>query len=203
MTLEERLDPSRAALIVVDMQVDFCDPEGVIGRAYHLDVAGAQGILNTVRALAQAARRAGVPVVYTLMQNDDSTESPAFAGRSLLAGKSEVCRTGSPGARLWGVEPGPGDILITKHRHSAFHGTDLDLRLRSLGREAVVLCGVSTNVCVESTARDACALDYWPIVIGDACSSYSVEEHEAGIRNIDRYFGIAASARQVLPVWSS
>lgn len=201
-TLAERLDPRRCALLVVDMQNDFCHPDGEVRRAFGLDVSASHAILPTINRLAEAARAAGVPVVYTQMANDASTESPAFVGRRLLGGApSAVCRIGAWGADLWGVQPGPADLRLVKHRHSAFHGTDLDLRLRSQGRDAVVLTGVNTNVCVEATARDACARDYWTMVVSDATAAYTPEEHQAALRNIDTYFGLAVTAADVLRAW--
>jgi ureidoacrylate peracid hydrolase len=201
--LRERLAPWRCVLIVVDMQNDFCHPDGSVHRTYGLDITAGQAILPTLHQLSVAARAAGVPVFYTLMSNDATTESRAFLGRRLVGPRSQVCRTGSWGADLWGVEPSPEDVRLVKHRHSAFHGTDLDLRLRSLGRDVVVLTGVNTNVCVESTARDACALDYWTVVVGDATAAYTAEEHRAGLHNVATYFGAVVSSDDVLAAWQT
>jgi len=202
LAVRERLDPQRACLVVVDMQNDFCDPSGAIYQAYHLDVSASTEILPRVCALIEAAHATNVPVIFTRMVNDATTESPAFRGRRLVEGGLQICRTGSWGAALWKLEPGASDLVIDKHRHSAFHGTDLDLRLRSLRRESVVLTGVNTNVCVEATARDACALDYWTLVVSDATGAYTSAEHESGLHNIGTYFGQAVDSAEVLEVWS-
>lgn len=201
LTLEERLRPDRAALIVVDMQNDFCDPTGLVHQVYRFDVSAGAALLPTLCRLIDAARAARVPVIFTRMVNDAGTESPAFRGRRLVAGGTAVCRSGSWGAELWQLRLEASDLVIDKHRHSAFHGTDLDLRLRSLGKESVVLTGVNTNVCVEATARDACALDYWPIVVSDATGAYTPEEHRAGLHNVDTYFGVVVVAAEVLEAW--
>jgi ureidoacrylate peracid hydrolase len=201
LTLGERLDPRRACLVVVDMQNDFCAREGAIHRAYGLDISASEAILPRLCALIDAAHSALVPVVYTRMVNDASTESPAFRGRRLVEGGPQVCRTGSWGANLWRLQPRAEDLVVDKHRHSAFHGTDLDLRLRSLRRESVVLTGVNTNVCVEATARDACALDYWTIAVSDASGAYTLAEHRSGLHNISTYLGVVCSTDQVLEVW--
>jgi ureidoacrylate peracid hydrolase len=201
LSLEERLRPDRCALVVVDMQNDFCDPAGLIHQVYHLDVSASSTILPTVCTLIDAAHAAGVPLVFTRMVNDSGTESAAFRGRRLVAGGTPVCRTGTWGAELWQFQPQASDLVIDKHRHSAFFGTDLDLRLRSLDKQSVVLAGVNTNVCVEASARDACAHDYWTIVVSDATGAYTVEEHRAALHNIDTYFGLVTDAAQVLDVW--
>ena len=200
-SVAERLDPHRACLIVVDMQNDFCDPNGAIHQAYGLDVSASARILPRLCALIDAAHHAAVPVIFTRMVNTASTESDAFRGRRLVEGGTPVCRTGSWGAALWQLEPGANDIVLDKHRHSAFHATDLDLRLRSLGRESVVLTGVNTNVCVEASARDACALDYWTIGVADATGAYTPAEHDSGLHNIGTYLGIVVDAQQVLEAW--
>lgn len=202
LTIPERLDPRRACLVVVDMQNDFCDPDGAIYKAYGLDISASAEILPRVCALIDAAHHMQVPVVFTRMVNDASTESPAFRGRRLVEGGPQICRTASWGAALWKLAPDPSDLVIDKHRHSAFHGTDLDLRLRSLQRESVVLTGVNTNVCVEATARDACALDYWTLVVSDATGAYTPDEHRSGLHNIGTYFGQPVDSADVLAAWS-
>jgi ureidoacrylate peracid hydrolase len=201
LSIAERLDPSRACLAVVDMQNDFCDAGGAIHLAYKLDISASADILPRLCRLIDAAHKAHVPVVFTRMVNDATTESPAFKGRRLVADGPRICRTGSWGAELWKLEPGPNDLIVDKHRHSAFHATDLDLRLRSLGVESVVLTGVNTNVCVEATARDACALDYWTLVVSDATGAYTPEEHRSGLHNVGTYFGQVIDASQVLAAW--
>jgi ureidoacrylate peracid hydrolase len=201
LTLEQRLSPERAALLVVDMQNDFCDLVGTIHQVYGLDVSASEALLPTLCQLIDAAHAVGVPVVFTRMVNDAGTESVAFRGRRLVTGGRPVTRLGTWGAELWRLQPAADDVVVDKHRHSAFHATDLDLRLRSLRRETVVLTGVNTNVCVEATARDACALDYWPIVVSDATGAYTPEEHRAGLHNVDTYFGLVVDAAQVLQVW--
>src|SRR5438093_518529 len=113
VSLAERVDAGRAALIVIDMQNDFCHPDGAITKEYGLDVAAGRAILPRLHELAKAARAAGVPVFYTQMMNDSTTESPAFVGRRSVWGKSTpVCRVGTWGAELWGVEVEPGDIVV-------------------------------------------------------------------------------------------
>ena len=89
--------------------------------------------------------------------------------------------------RLCGeVRPREGDPVITKHRFSAFHNTDLNLVLRSHGVRSVGLAGVATNVCVETTARDAFMNDYYVVFVKDGSATYSEAEHAATLATIDR-----------------
>jgi ureidoacrylate peracid hydrolase len=91
--------------------------------------------------------------------------------------------------------------VITKHRFSAFHDTDLDLVLRSHGIRSVVLTGVATNVCVETSAREAFVRDYYVTFISDGTATYSPEEQEATLRTIDRYFGRVVPMADVIQIW--
>jgi ureidoacrylate peracid hydrolase len=88
-----------------------------------------------------------------------------------------------------------------KHRYDAFLATDLDLVLRSNAVRTVVLTGVSTHVCVETTARSAFVRDYYTVVVADGCAAYSIEEHQASLRVIDRFFGEVAGMEEILPLW--
>jgi ureidoacrylate peracid hydrolase len=202
--LMEAMTSARSALLVVDMQYDFCDPAGKLQSLYRKDSSAARDIVAPIAGLVDAAHAAGVPVLFTQMTREDATESPAFAGRRLMSRERVgLCDKGSAGAEFWGIRPGPGDTVVEKHRQSAFHGTDLDLRLRSLGRDVVVITGVATNVCVETTARDACAYNYWSVVVSDATGAYSQREHEAALYNIENYFGWVAAAADVLACWKA
>jgi ureidoacrylate peracid hydrolase len=114
---------------------------------------------------------------------------------------SPVCQSGQRGAEYYGVRPEDTDIVVTKHRYDAFHGTDLDLILRSKGVRTVVLTGVSTHVCVETTARTAFVRDYYTVVVADGCAAYSVQEHEASLKVIDRFFAEVAVMDAIRPHW--
>ena len=99
------------------------------------------------------------------------------------------------------VEPADGDEVIVKHRYSAFIGTELDTLLRTQGVENLIFAGVTTNVCVESTARDGYMLDYHIVVVEDCTASYSEEPHLATLANIRRAFGRVATAEEITSVW--
>ena len=99
-----------------------------------------------------------------------------------------VCREGTWGAEFHRCLPAAGDVVVQKHRYSAFHGTELQHVLHALGRTTVALTGTSTNVCVESTARDACMLDYEVVVVDDATCADTEAEHAAALFNIRRLF---------------
>jgi len=208
-TLTEKVSPPHTALIVIDMQNDFCAAGGM------MDLEGAD--LGTVQAMAErlpgvldAARAAGVLVVF--IRNVYSTERNAYLSDVWLEqmlrrrGESytvrEVCAAESwQGDFYGGIGPVPGEPIVTKHRYGAFHNTDLDTILRVHGIRTVVLTGVATNACVETTAREAFVRDYYVVFTADGTACYSDEAHEATLRTIDKYFGIVVSVDDVVEEW--
>ncbi|GII75999.1 isochorismatase [Sphaerisporangium rufum] len=185
-TPEEVLAPAHTALLVIDMQNDLLSDEGAYARRGE-DARLVRAAIEPVARLVRAARDAGVLVVYT--QNTTlpggRSDSPAWTyfkhySRPELAGQYTLDGT-------WGHEivpelaPGDGDVVIRKHRSDGFVGTDLDLVLRSNGVRSVATAGIVTNGCVESTVRHAAFLDYYSVVVGDACASTSPRLHDAAI----------------------
>jgi ureidoacrylate peracid hydrolase len=209
-SLAAKVDPRHAALVVIDMQNDFCADDGFIARAGR-DVSAAQAVAKRLPALIGAAREAGARVVF--VRSLYSTASNDFlsdvwleqAARRQGGGytRAPVCGEGSVGADFYGdLRPAAGDIVVTKHRYNAFHATDLDLILRSNGVRTVVIGGVTTNVCVESTARDSFMRDYYTVVVGDGTAAYTSEEHNAALKTFDRYFGEVASIDELAGLWA-
>ncbi len=111
-----------------------------------------------------------------------------------------ICLAESWGAEFYRVSPLRNEFVVTKHRFSGFFGTDLDLVLRSRGIETLLLCGVATNVCVETTVRDAFNLDYNVILVEDCCGPFALDEHAATLTNISKYFGIVSDSKTLTEV---
>jgi ureidoacrylate peracid hydrolase len=208
-TLAEKVRPSHTALIVVDMQNDFCAGDGFVAQGGR-DVSHAQRMAERLPTLIERARSAGVLVVFvrcSYSSDDNRYLSDVWleqAARRQGGGYTltPVCQDGTSGSEYFGsVCPAAGDIVVTKHRFSAFYGTDLDMILRAHGVRTVVLTGVSTHVCVETAARDAFVRDYYTVVVGDGTAAYSQEEHETALKLIDRFFGEVASIADLLPLW--
>jgi ureidoacrylate peracid hydrolase len=158
----------------------------------------------------EAARSAGVLVVF--IRNVYSTERNVYLSDVWLEqmlrrrGDSytvrEVCGADSwQGDFYGGIAPQPGEPIVTKHRYGAFHNTDLETILRVHGVRTVVLTGVATNACVETTAREAFVRDYYVVFTADGTACYSDEAHEATLRTIDRYFGVVVNLEEVAGVW--
>ena len=101
------------------------------------------------------------------------------------------------------VRPRPEDVVVTKHRFGAFESTDLDLVLRSRGIRTVIMTGVATNVCVETTARQAFLKDYYVVFTSDCTATYTQPEHDTTLLNIDNYFGQVVTSDDVIASWAS
>ena len=200
--LSERAATRRAALVVVDMQNDFCHGEGALARR-GIDLGPTQAIVPALRSLIEAARAAAMPVLYTVNNHDAWTDSAAWRKRQ----GSEVhalARTGTWGSEFYGVSPQPDERIVVKHRYNAFVGTDLDLVLRSRGIETLLFSGVATNVCVETTARDAFVRDYRVVMVRDCLAGASLQEHEASLTSLARYFdAVVANSADIKAVWAA
>lgn len=205
-TLEEKVRPDHTALLVIDMQNDFCAPEGLSAREGGRDVSAALAIVPAIRRLADGLRAVGGLVVwvkFTTIPGGLSYSGPWIDARSRATfGVLDMCIPGTWGHELLeGLEPQPGDVEVRKHRYSAFTGTDLDLILRGHGIKTILPTGTSTNACVESTLRAAFELDYYVVVPADACASWSRELHEATLANVRHRFGVVTKVDELLRIW--
>lgn len=196
--LAQILDPRRSVLVVVDPQNDYCHPAGVLGRL-GLDLAMVDPMIEAVKKLHATARSRGVPVIFIKTVHTDETDSPSWRRRH--EGMDGLCREGTWGVEWYGLSPVEGDITVIKHRYSGFVGTRLENVLHTLGRNTLVFTGGATNVCVESTLRDAYHRDYETVLVEDASASTDRTAHEATLRNVNRFFGAVLPADGVHGYW--
>ena len=202
-----RFDPATTAIVVVDVQNDFCDPAGACARNGS-DVTAAVEMVPRLERLLDSARAAGVMVVFIQTTHDETTDSPAWLARRgdaspVLAAPAGNCRTGTWGAEFYRVAPQPGEPVVIKHRYSAFAGTNLDVVLRTAGIDSLLLTGVSTNVCVESTLRDGLFAEYRVTLVEDCAASFEAEAHAATVENVAKYFGVVTTSEEIGSTWSA
>ncbi len=210
MTALDGLAARRAVLLVVDMQRDFLDPRGYAARA-GLDISRLQAAILPVGTLLDAARAAGVMIVHTRQgHGPDLADCPPYKlARSRKAG-AEIGSNGPLGRLLIRGEAGhdfvdelqpiAGETILDRPGYSAFARTDLAQRLRAREIDTLLLCGITTEVCVSSTLRDAIDRGYRCITVGDACASGFADLHEAALRMISiegGIFGSVADSEQV------
>lgn len=198
----ESVDPARTALIVVDMQNAFVK-EGA-GHAYVEEAASTCPNINRV---ADALRKAGGTVVWILNTvTPESLESWSHFHRELStpAGfkrRTEAMSEGAHGHELYEtLNPAAGDLTVRKSRYSAFiqGSSDLDQVLRSRGIDTVLITGTATNVCCESTARDAMMLNYRTLMVSDACSASTDEQHAATLYSFIINFGDVQTTDEIV-----
>jgi ureidoacrylate peracid hydrolase len=197
----ELFHPKKTAVIVVDVQNDFCHSDGSCARRGS-DISGIPQMMSNLHELLGSARKVGVPIIFIQTFHEAATDSSSWTMRS-KGRPGETCRTGTWGAEFFEVSPQPGEIIVNKHRYSAFINTRLDSVLRTLKAETLILTGVATNVCVESTARDGYMKDYNIALIKDACGAYSQRAHDMTLENIDNHFGSVIDTKKLMTTWEA
>lgn len=200
-SLQERSDPRWTALLVVDVQNDFVSPKGSAAQRGD-DVRAAQAMVSKLIRLIDEARRVSLPVVYIRTTHSEWTDTPSWIYRKSQQSNLNTCREGTWGAEFYdGISPLPGERVVIKHRYSAFINTDLNTVLRAKGVESVLVTGVATNVCVETTARDAYMFDYYVTFVEDCAAAYDPKLHESTLENMRRHFGLVASSQEIAETW--
>ena len=208
-TIESQVAPEHTALVIVDVQNDFVHPEGIYGRRTEdlwRESPPIPTMLDRLPGLIGAAREAGCFIVFVRWFGDPQYVSDSLT--YLLERNdmyNEICLQGTFGAELYGdIRPidSPREVVVTKFRYSSFAGSDLDLILRSNGIRTVVVTGVATSACVESTARDAFSADYYLVVISDACADYDAQRHQASLHIMGKSYGSVVQAEDVVNIWS-
>ncbi len=178
----------RAALLVVDMQNFFLDP---VSPTY---TCGGPVVLPNIQRLLTAFRGAGRPVIFT-----QHVHHPNLSDAGIMGWWWEgMCLEGSPESAITPeLAPQPGEKVVPKHRYSAFYNTDLETVLRCLRVEDVVICGIMTNMCCESTARDAYYRDYRVFFPADATGSICEEMHLGTLLNLAFGFARITTAQRL------
>lgn len=185
--------PGSAALVIVDMINEFCKPGG------KMVLPGYETLIPQQKALIEAAKAAGMPVIFVI----DSHR------RNMRQDREFLKRTPHGEENTWATQvvdeiaPGEDDIVVIKHRYSSFYQTDMDLVLKDLLVDQVVVCGVVTNICVRSTVHDAFFLGYDVVVADDACAATSQREQESTLYDIATHFGTVASTADVVAAFGS
>ena len=201
------VEVSRTAVIVIDMQNAYASPGGYLDLA-GFDISGAARVIQNTKAVLAVARAAGKPVNY--FQNGwDADYVEAGGPGSPNFHKSNALKTMRERPELQGtllargtcdydlledLKPQPGDIVLHKTRYSGFFNSQLDSTLRSRNIRNIVVVGIATNVCVESTLRDGFFLEYFGIVLEDATHQAGPAfVQQAAIYNIEKFFGWVSS----------
>lgn len=205
LSLRKKVDPAHSALVVIDLQNDFCHQDGVFGRL-GVSLETMPRMLKSVANLVAEARRLDIMIVWVRATYDPIVRSPALEDSLSKPGlTADVCLEQTWGAEWvngFGPNPDAGnEVCLTKHRFSAFWDTAIDLFLRSNRIRTVIATGVLTSGCVESTARDAFFRNYYVVMPSDTAASYSQERHDASLRKMAHSMGEVPTSKQVISIW--
>ena len=205
-SLEEKVAPAHTALLVIDMLNDFIDPAGKTATRAQRPIGHARAVLPIMARLIDAARASGITVVYVnhvTLAHYASASGPWLDARSRSTYSVEdICLEGTWGGQVVNeLAATAGDLQVSKYRYSGFAGTNLDLVLRSMAVRTVVCAGVSTNACVEATAREAFSLDYYTVYASDACASWDMDLHAATLATAGHRYATVATTDDLERAW--
>ena len=196
------LKPGRTALLLIDMQFDFADPQGALGKT-GMDMTAPQAAVKEASGLADAARVAGVPCVFVRLITRPQDETVFFKEWKSRRGDDgpALCREGSQGAAFVGPQPQGGELVFSKPRYNAFHGTGLDAALRGEGIDTLVVAGLTTECCIDSSVRAAFERDYHVFVVQDATACYEPGLHQAALKALALNCARLVTVRDVAAAW--
>jgi ureidoacrylate peracid hydrolase len=203
MNLKDWITPKRTALLLVDCQVDFAAPEGVLGRQ-GVDMRAAQMAIRHAAMLADKARAAGVPCLFVRLITRSADETERQHEWNIRRGHEDdppLCCEGTRGAEFVGPQPLANEAVFTKRRYDAFTGTGLDAHLRELKRDTLVIAGLTTECCIDSTTRTAFERDYHVFVASDAVAAYQQDLHDAALRALELNCAFLAQSAEIAAVW--
>jgi ureidoacrylate peracid hydrolase len=182
-----RVDPKSTGIIVVDMLNEFCKPGGA------MVLPGYETLIPPQKKVIEAGRQAGCPILFVV----DTHRANMREEREFMK-RTPHCLEGTWGAQvIEDLDPRSDDIYIVKRRYSAFFNTDLDLTLRDLQLNTLVVFGVVTNICVRSTVHDAFFLGYQAIVPQDCVAATGPREQASSLYDIATHFGIVTDSDEL------
>ena len=172
-SLTEMIAPGRTALVIVDVQVDFGAPDGLYGK-FGCDLSRVEPAIDRMIELHNATNSGGRP-----------------------------CPAGTRGAEYYRVKPQPGDMEVVKHRYSTFTNTSMEFVLKARpGIDTLVICGLTTECCVDTAVRDAFVRDYHLFLPRDASTSYRRDMHDTTFDIFAQYFAIVTTTDEIARTWT-
>ena len=207
-SLSEVVDPGHTAVVVVDMQNDLASPDGLAARRGG-NVSTQRAIIPALQRLLGAARGSGARVVYIqfVTEKSHATMHPSWIYRYRVLNWANQALDKRVPEGEWGAEvveeiaPQPGDIVVKKHRESAFIGTELDRVLRSNGVRSVIVVGTATGGCVQSTVQDAQWLDYYAVVARDCVPGGDSPRNKVGLALMAEACD-TPTAEEIIALWA-
>ncbi len=201
--LEEQINPSHTALLIVDVQKDFCADDGVMAKDYGLDVSQIQATIPNLNDFIKNARNRGILIVWLKEICSIDRVLPNYL--AIYGNELNLIREGSSGAEFYDkvVPPLENEPIVIKWNYDGFEETELHTLLQSKGIKTLLMTGFTTSVCVETTARHGYLKGYYIILISNCCNACDPKEHESSIMNISRFFGKVAVSNEIVSIWNN
>jgi ureidoacrylate peracid hydrolase len=200
MDFSEKIAPAHTALLVVDVQCDYFCKGGIIDiMGYDYQAIGV--IIPALKKFIATSRQYLKKIIFTRQTMYSYLRSPVVAEHYT---RVKMIRPFNPqNEDFYQITPEADDIILPKHRYSAFIGTPFDAILRANGIKTLIITGVATNVCVESTARDGFMLDYHIVVPSDLTAGVNDQVKQMSLFNIDTFFGEVVESSRILSTWET
>lgn len=196
MDLERIKAKKRCALLVIDMQNDFCSPEGKMAKIGR-NITLIQGMIPYLSKLLEICRSVEMPIIFTKMTQSSWTDSLVWVDKL----KSGSARKGTWGCEFYvGFEPHDTDWIVEKHRYSSFVNTDLDTILRARGIDTIIISGVNSDQCVDATAKHAFQLDYYVLLVKDCIATDSEELTQAVLKMAEKSYAWVFSSKEIIEI---
>ncbi len=200
MEFAEKIHPRHTAFLVIDVQREYFNKDGIIDLLGY-DYKQLRTMIDPLNHFLKEARNFLGRVIFTQDIYQPHKHSAVLQEHYHRA---KMERPYNPQMEeFYRISPAPTDIVLTKYRYSAFFETELDDFLRTNGIKTIILSGVATNVCVESTARDGFMLDYHVIVVSDLTTGVESKAHQMSLFNINQFFGEVVSSQKIVRTWKA
>lgn len=199
--VSEKIDPRHTAVLVVDMQNEFCSPDGYVAKQ-GWDILPMQLMAEHLKQFLSDARK-HVPIVHIRGQYEPAMMPPQMVERLHRLNIPPYCQPGTKGVEFYpGFEPQPGDHVVTKRTFSGFAHSELEYLLRNLRIETVIVTGTFTNVCVDSTVRDAYFRGFYPVIPSDLSATPDPDVHRVSLATLGHFFGVVIPSSEITAVWA-
>ena len=201
---EVKIEPDETALLLIDMQNDFLHEKGKAAALGVWKFAKEAGTIPNTRKMIEIAKKNDIPVIYVknVFRPDYAEMGPvqlSLCTIGKLIKEGEICKEGTWGAEYVDeLKPEAGDYIVVKRRMNAFYNTELETLLRGLGRRTLIICGIITNFCLESTVRGAIDRDFDCIVLEDCTASESKEMQEFPMKAIFPMIGAVTTSEELV-----
>ncbi len=197
--VSDQIDPSHTALLMVDMQNDFIDDEGIFVKEWGKTNELIKPIIPQCRSLLAAARAADVATIHVRVINDLLRNPVSWHN---FWGPPSCVIEGTWGAEFIDeLKPGEDEVVITKYTYDGFIGTQLDSILKKLGIKTLVLAGVDSDVCVRDTAAHGFALGYTTVFAADAMAADNETAHAGVLQSFGEHYGNVVSTKNITDIW--